>query len=196
MVPDGVHVAVGPRGWRDGLLARVPVQRSRRDEAAARTRRRSEHRHQRRGDPAAGRGRHRLGGGRDLRVVEGRQRRNGETAHEPGQRPQRAGSDRSHGSARRGTQRGHPGHSGAGGCRRQARPAGLRSEWQRRGRAARISQVPAGGLRRRSDSDRHPVGDYSAGSRCAPPQIDDRARHAHSAAEPDHRECLSGRGAV
>ena len=85
-----------------------------------------------------------------------------------------------------------PGHSGAGGRRRQARPARLRAERQRRRRAAGVSQVPAGGLRRRPDSDRHAVGDHSAGGRDAPAQADDRARHAHAAAGPDHRERLSG----
>ena len=82
VVSNGVHVAVGARGRRDRLLARVPVQRSRRDEAAARTRRRSEHCHHHRCHPAAGRGRHRLGGRRHLRMVEGSQRRSGEAAAE------------------------------------------------------------------------------------------------------------------
>ena len=105
VVPDGVHVAVGARGWRDRLLARVPVERSRRDEAAARTRRRSEHRHDHQCHPAAGRGRHRLGGRRHVRMVEGSQHRGRETAAEPGQRPERAGRDRTtalHGAGHKG----------------------------------------------------------------------------------------------
>ena len=41
-----------------------------------------------------------------------------------------AHSETGHGFARRGPQRGHRGHSGAGGCRRQTRQARLRPEWQ------------------------------------------------------------------
>ena len=90
------------------------------------------------------------------------------------------------------------GHKGANGVIQVLVDAGAKLDMRDYGRMATTraggssSHVAAGGLRRRSDSDRHAVGDYSAGSRCAPPQVDDRARHAHAANRTSANVCLGG----
>ena len=72
-------------------------------------------------------------------------------------------------------------HSVAGGCRREAGHQRLRHERQRRGWTTQRAHVVACRLRRWPYSDRHAVGDHSAGSRRAPAEVDDRARNAGAA---------------